>query len=117
MKTSFAGILGLALLVMAPGAQAAQLDGLWKTKSGDQAQFYACGKAHCVKLVSGKYQGQVIADDLMDDGTGVFSGHLRDPADDKVYSGQASLSDPQTLQLKGCALKIFCKSQYWTRLP
>lgn len=105
----------VAMMVIAGAASAAEIEGVWKTENGDQAQFYGCGKAMCIKLLSGKFKGQVISDDLSDDGTGQYSGSLRDPSDDKVYSGYAKIAGG-ALKLQGCALKIFCKTQTWARI-
>jgi uncharacterized protein (DUF2147 family) len=105
----------IAVAFLSTTASAAEIEGVWKTESGEQAQFYGCGKAMCIKLLTGDYKGQVISDDLADDGSGQYSGSLRDPSDDKVYSGHAKLSGG-ALKLQGCALKIFCKTQTWARV-
>ncbi len=43
-------------------------------------------------------------------------GRLYNPGDGKYYSGTISLVDHNHLKLKGCALKILCKSQTLTRV-
>jgi uncharacterized protein (DUF2147 family) len=103
------------VLLLAAPVSAAEIEGVWKTESGEQAQVYGCGSAFCIKLLTGDHKGQVISKDLVDDGSGQLSGSLRDPSDDKVYSGYASLKG-KNLKLQGCALKIFCKTQTWARI-
>ena len=114
LRLAAATALGLTLVGGAAKAEA--LEGVWKTESGEQTQSYACGGSICIKILTGKFKGEVIADNLANDGSGTYSGSIRDPADDKVYSGSATLADAKTLKLKGCALKIFCKTQTWVRL-
>lgn len=106
----------LAVLLHAPAVSAGGIEGVWKTESGEQAQLYGCGKAVCVRLLTGEFKGEVLSQDLVDDGSGQLAGTIRDPSDDKVYAGYAKLAGPQTMKLQGCALKIFCKTQTWTRL-
>lgn len=104
----------LAGLAATP-ALSAGITGVWKTEKGANAEVYACGKAVCIKLVDGDFKGRVISDDLVDDGSGAYSGSLTNPEDGRTYSGYATVAG-NALKLKGCALKIFCKSQTWTRV-
>ncbi|BBE73846.1 DUF2147 domain-containing protein [Oharaeibacter diazotrophicus] len=104
-----------AVLLAGPALAAGGVEGVWKTERGSNAEIYGCGKATCIKLIDGPYKGKIIADDLVDDGSGSYSGSLTDPESGKTYSGYASVSG-NALKLKGCALKIFCKSQTWTRV-
>ena len=46
---------------------------------------------------------------------GSYDRTITDPAEDKTYSGSGTVSGG-TLRLKGCVLKVLCKSQTWTRL-
>jgi uncharacterized protein (DUF2147 family) len=87
--------------------------GNWKTQSGETAAIAACGGAYCIKLKTGKYSGKQIG---RVSGSGAsYSGTITDPADDKEYSGAATISG-SSMALKGCALKIFCKTQNWTKM-
>jgi uncharacterized protein (DUF2147 family) len=43
-------------------------------------------------------------------------GHVYNPDDGKHYSGSISLVDSNHLKVKGCALRILCKSQTLTRV-
>lgn len=43
-------------------------------------------------------------------------GEVYNPDDGRTYSGSIEQTGPDTLQLEGCALRIFCKSQTWHRV-
>ena len=50
------------------------------------------------------------------DGGGQYSGEITDPANDKTYSGSASVSGG-SMKMKGCVLGgLICRSQTWTKL-
>ncbi|MGK6317530.1 DUF2147 domain-containing protein [Neorhizobium sp. DT-125] len=105
-----AGALALAATV----SQAAEpIEGNWKTASGETAAIGKCGTAYCVTLKTGKYAGKQIG--RLSGKAGEYSGEITDPAEDKTYSGSGSVSG-NALKMKGCVLKILCKSQTWTRL-
>ncbi len=114
MKRLFVLMASAALIAAAPAA-AEGIDGVWKTPKGSNAQIYGCGGARCVKLIDGPFKGKVLSSDMADDGSGSFSGSILNPEDGRTYSGYATVSGG-SLKLKGCALKIFCKSQVWTRV-
>ena len=42
---------------------------------------------------------------------------LYNPDDGRTYSGAIQLRGEDRLELKGCALKVFCQTQVWSRLP
>lgn len=115
MMRRFAAALAVFVLAAAPVSAAEGIDGVWKTPKGSHAQIYGCGGARCVKLIDGPFKGQVLSSDMADDGSGSWSGSLLNPEDGKTYSGYATLAGG-ALKLKGCALKIFCKSQTWQRV-
>ena len=79
------------------------IEGNWKTASGETAVIGPCGK-HAGKQI-GKLSGKGNS----------YSGDITDPANDKTYSGSGTVSG-NSLSMKGCVLKILCKSQTWTRL-
>lgn len=103
----------LAVMLAAPATAAEPIEGRWKTASGETAQIGACGGSYCVTLKTGKYAGKRIG--KMAGSGGTYVGEITDPADDKTYSGSGSVSGNK-LKMKGCVLKVFCKSQTWTRL-
>ena len=72
-----------------------------------------CGGAFCVTLKTGKHAGKQIGK-LSGKGNS-YSGEITDPANDKTYSGSGTVSG-NSLSMKGCVLKVLCKSQTWTRL-
>ncbi|MGK9050122.1 DUF2147 domain-containing protein [Neorhizobium sp. CSC1952] len=105
-----AGTLALAATV----SQAAEpIEGNWKTASGETAAIGKCGTAYCVTLKTGKYAGKQIG--RLSGKAGEYSGEITDPAEDKTYSGSGSVNG-NALKMKGCVLKVLCKSQTWTRL-
>ncbi len=88
--------------------------GNWKTESGETAAIGSCGGgAYCITLRTGKYAGKRIGR-LKGSGDS-YSGTITDPSDDKQYSGSAKVAG-KSMKLRGCALKIFCKTQSWRKL-
>jgi uncharacterized protein (DUF2147 family) len=86
--------------------------GNWKTQSGETAAITG-GGSYSITLKTGKHAGKTIG--ALSGGDGKYSGTITDPADDKQYSGSARVSGT-SMKLKGCALKVFCKTQTWTKL-
>ena len=112
MKRIVLAVLSLALANVAVQAAEPVL-GNWKTAHGETAKITACGGAYCITLVTGKFSGQQIG--KMSGAGADYEGEILDPQADKTYSGSAKVSGA-SLKLTGCALKIFCKSQTWSRL-
>ncbi|MBO3759592.1 DUF2147 domain-containing protein [Ciceribacter sp. L1K23] len=107
-------LLAAALVFTAASAQSAEpIVGNWKTASGATAQIAPCGGSYCVTLKSGKHSGKQIG--KMAGSGGTYKGTITDPEADKTYSGSGSVSG-NSLQMKGCVMSVFCKSQTWTRL-
>ena len=103
-----------ALALWAGSAIAAEpIEGDWKTEVGDTARIASCAEGFCITLVNGKYTGKEIGQ-LKGNG-GLYNGQITDPKDNKTYEGSAAVTGNH-LKLQGCVLKIFCKSQIWTRL-
>ncbi len=109
-KTGLAALIAAAFLVTP--AFAADIEGNWKTASGETANIAKCGSSFCIKLTTGQYSGKQIG---KVSGSGPYSGTITDPADNKTYSGKATVSG-SSMKMKGCALKIFCKTQTWNKL-
>ncbi|MGL4488088.1 MAG: DUF2147 domain-containing protein [Rhizobiaceae bacterium] len=86
--------------------------GNWKTQSGETAAISG-GGSFSIVLKTGKYAGKNIGS--MSGSNGKYSGTITDPADDKKYSGSARVSG-SSMKMKGCALKVFCKTQTWTKM-
>jgi uncharacterized protein (DUF2147 family) len=89
------------------------IEGNWKTQSGETAAITNCGGAYCVTLKTGKHSGKQIGKMT---GTGdKYKGSITDPANDKTYSGSASISG-SSMRMRGCVLGVLCKSQTWTKM-
>ncbi|MCK5933919.1 Uncharacterized conserved protein, DUF2147 family [Fulvimarina manganoxydans] len=102
-----------ALLIGAGAAGAAEpVVGSWKTASGETAKIAPCGNAYCITLQTGQFKGRQIG--RMSGSGGSYSGEITDPAANKTYAGSAKVNGA-SMKLTGCALKIFCKSQTWSR--
>jgi len=107
-------VLAIALLMTASAAFAEEpITGNWKTAAGDTAVIVPCGDSYCVTLKTGKYAGKQIG--KMQGKGNSYTGQLTDPSEDKTYSGSGTVSG-NSIKMQGCVLKIFCKSQTWTRL-
>ena len=87
--------------------------GSWKTASGETAKIAPCGGDYCITVTTGKFKGKQIG--KMSGSGADYEGEILDPQADKTYSGSAKVGGA-SLKLTGCALKIFCKSQTWSRL-
>lgn len=107
-------LLSTALLALATtGALANEpILGKWRAPGGGIVEVTTCGGSYCAQVVSGRHKGKAAG--RMSGSGGVYQGTVTDPRDDKTYSGRAAV-DGKVLKLKGCALKIFCKTQTWTR--
>ncbi len=105
-------VVSLALAFFASGAIAAEILGKWKTESGETAQISKCGDSFCIVLKTGKYKGQNIGKVKLSGNK--YKGTVRDPADDKTYTGSIVVNGNQ-LKMQGC-VAIFCKTQTWTRM-
>ncbi|MDZ7824599.1 MAG: DUF2147 domain-containing protein [Ahrensia sp.] len=101
-----------ALAMMTSSAFAADIEGNWKTASGETAAITKCGSAFCIKLKTGKYSGKQIG---QVSGAGPYNGTITDPTDNKTYAGRATVSG-SSMKMRGCALKVFCKTQTWSKL-
>ncbi len=108
-----AAVLGLVLL--AGTAYADPIEGNWKTEAGSTAAIANCGGAFCITLKNGEHAGKRIGK-MQANGANKYSGEITDPADDKTYSGKATVSG-NSLNMKGCVLGgLICRGQTWTRL-
>ena len=96
-----------------PAFSAEPIDGNWKTASGETAAIASCGDAFCITLKTGAHAGKRIG--RLSGSGASYSGEITDPKDDKTYSGSAAVSGT-ALKLKGCVMKVLCKSQNWSKL-
>ena len=114
MRMMIRAAIGLCAGLAAVAAMAAEpIEGNWKTASGETAAIAECGGGFCITVKTGRYAGKAIG--RLEGSGGSYDGTITDPAEDKTYSGSGTVSGG-TLRLKGCVLKVLCKSQTWTRL-
>ncbi|MEO0881148.1 MAG: DUF2147 domain-containing protein [Pseudomonadota bacterium] len=50
------------------------------------------------------------------DGEMWIGGRLHNPEDGRIYRGSIAQTGPDTLKLRGCAARVFCRTQTWRRL-
>ncbi|MBZ9724489.1 DUF2147 domain-containing protein [Mesorhizobium sp. CO1-1-7] len=103
-----------ATLILSGAAWADPIEGNWKTQAGDTAAISG-SSSFSITLKSGKYAGKTIGS-LKAAGDNKYTGNITDPANDKTYSGKATLSGA-SLKMSGCVLGgLICKSQTWHKL-
>ncbi|MEO3387813.1 DUF2147 domain-containing protein [Mesorhizobium sp. CAU 1741] len=100
-------------LAVAGPALADPIVGNWKTDSGATAQIAASGGGFTITLRSGQHNGKRIGQ-MQASGSGKYKGTITDPAEDKSYSGNATL-DGNRLAMQGCVAMVFCRTQNWQR--
>ena len=104
-----------ASMMMMGAAYCDPIEGDWKTDKGSTAGISSCGGSFCIKLKTGEHAGKSIGK-FKADGDNNYSGNITDPANDKTYSGKATLAG-SNLKMKGCVLGgLICRSQNWTKL-
>ena len=103
---------GLLIAALGSANAAEPVVGNWRTASGETASIAPCGHAFCISLTTGKFKGRQIG--RMSGSAGTYQGEITDPKADRTYAGKAEVSGA-SLKLTGCALKVFCKSQSWTK--
>jgi uncharacterized protein (DUF2147 family) len=110
MSVAFAG-----LLLVSTVAHADDIEGNWRTQSGETALIGSCGGGFCITLKTGKYAGRRIGN-MAASGGGKYAGEITDPASDKTYSGSATVSG-SSMKMSGCVLGgLICKSQTWKKM-
>ena len=107
-------IAAAALIALATtgGAQAASIEGKWRTQAGANAVISKCGGSFCIKITSGKHAGKQIG--KVSGSGSKYTGSVVNPEDNKTYSGRATVNG-NSLKLSGCVAKILCKTQNWSR--
>lgn len=106
-------VASLLAATTAPALAADPLEGHWLTEGQADAHFVPCPQGFCINLVSGDFKGQSIGYMALK-GPNKYEGEIRDPADNKTYTGKAKITG-STLEMQGCVL-IFCQTQNWSRL-
>lgn len=112
---------------------AADPAGFWLTETGSsRVRITPCGSGFCGTIVSAPGKGldaknpdpalrgrSVVGVQILDarhPQGGGYSGSLYNPNDGKTYSGSLKLTGPDTLEVSGCVMSVFCKQQTWTRV-
>lgn len=107
-------ITAAALLLAAGTAYADPIEGNWKTNSGETAAISG-GGPFSITIKTGKHAGKRIGS-FSASGGGKYTGKITDPANDKTYSGKATLSG-SNLKMSGCVLGgLICKTQNWKKM-
>lgn len=89
------------------------IEGKWRVSNGETVGVSSCGAGYCLVAETGKYKGKRIG---RVSGSGrSYTGEVTDPTTDKTYAGTATI-DGASLKLTGCAFKVFCRSQTWTKI-
>ena len=103
-----------AVLCLSGAALAADgIVGNWTTDSGETAAITGGGPFR-ITIKTGKHAGKRIGS-MSAAGDNKYEGEITDPANDKTYSGKATLSG-NALKMSGCVLGgLICRSQNWKR--
>lgn len=136
-------LLPLALAAMAltgvANAQSADPTGLWQTPTnGGQVRIARCGPALCGTLVTSnnirtnpnlldennsnralrtrRIQGVQMLSGFTGGPTEWRGGSVYNPADGRTYRGTITLTNANTLNLRGCVIAPLCRNQTWTRV-
>jgi len=109
-----------AALILSP-ALAAEPYGTWvRPSNGAEVSFFNCGGKLCGKVISrgasNAKVGTMIVRGAAKAGANEWKGKLLNPEDGKTYSGVITLVDADGLNLKGCALGVFCQGETWRRV-
>lgn len=112
MSTRIA-LAAAAVIALTATAQAASIEGRWRTESGANASIAKCGGAFCIDLTSGEHAGKRIGR-VSAQTAAKYTGTVTDPGNGKQYSGSAIVNG-NSLKLSGCVARVLCRSQSWTR--
>jgi uncharacterized protein (DUF2147 family) len=140
MKSIFAVALAPALLANAPAPQdAGGAVGRWRTQTHNAiVEIRRCGASICGRVLTSdvlrtnptlqdsknrdtalrtrQLRGLQILSGFKQDGNGWYGGKIYNAEDGKTYNADITLTNANTLNLRGCVFKPFCKTQTWTRV-
>lgn len=131
--------LATAALAAPASAQQADPTGLWQTPTnGGQVRIARCGQALCGTLVTSDHirtnpgaldennsnralRTRTLRNLPMLTGftggpTEWRGGSVYNPADGRTYRGTITLTNANTLNLRGCVVAPLCRTQTWTRV-
>ena len=131
---------GFALALAILGATHGGIEGLWKTPvdGGSLVRIEACGDSVCGRVVTSSrlrgfpgqtdvrnhrqaLRGRALRGLLILEGRPLGPGRwgdgwVYDPEEGATYQGAVRLLADGRLELKGCVMALFCRTQIWTRL-
>lgn len=130
---AWAGALVLGLAGPAAAQTTPDASGLWLTETGgSRVRIARCGAGYCGTLASVSGPGLdtqnpdaalrgrslvgvriMTADRAKGDG---FEGALYNPKDGKTYAGSLTLKGADVVEVSGCVMSVFCKTQTWKRV-
>lgn len=139
IRTLALAALACSALAAPASAQTADPTGLWQTPTnGGQVRISRCGQALCGVLVT---SNNIRANpDLRDENNSNRSlrtrtirnvqllsgftggptewrgGAVYNPEDGRTYRGTITLTNANTLNLRGCVVAPLCRNQTWTRV-
>lgn len=139
MKTSVLAALAVAAAALASPALASDPTGLWQTPTnGGQVRITRCGQALCGALVTSDHirtdpnardthnkneaqrtrtlRGLPMLSGFTGGPTEWRGGSVYNPADGGTYRGTITMTNDNTLRLRGCIVAPLCKTQTWTRV-
>jgi uncharacterized protein (DUF2147 family) len=106
--------------------------GTWKNPSGSvQIRAAVCGERVCGTIVYANEKAKadarrggtdpLIGVQLFEEfnarGTNQWRGRVFVPDMNRRVTGTATLIDENTIRVEGCAARIICRNQVWTRVP
>lgn len=129
----------VSALAAPAAAQSADPTGLWQTPTnGGQVRIARCGQALCGTLVTSAQiranpdqrdvnngdrdqRGRTLRNLPMLSGftggpTEWRGGSVYNPSDGRTYRGTITLTNANTLSLRGCVVAPLCRTQTWTRV-
>lgn len=110
----FGSIVQFKRCADAPENMCGRIIWLWETND-EHGQPRVDGKNPKRALRNRSLVGVEIVRDLRETSPGVWSnGALYNPDDGRTYTGTVRLKDG-ALELRGCALSVFCQTQTWRR--
>lgn len=139
MKTTIFAAAALAVSAFAAPALAGDPTGLWQTPTnGGQVRIERCGNALCGTLVTSAQiranpdqrdirnkdesqrdrtlRGLRMLSGFTGGPTEWRGGSVYNPEDGGTYRGTITMTNDNTLRLRGCIVAPLCKTQTWTRV-
>jgi uncharacterized protein (DUF2147 family) len=139
MKFSVLAAAAVVAAALASPALAGDPTGLWQTPTnGGQVRITRCGQALCGALVTSDHiraqpnardehnkdasqrnrplRGLTMLSGFTGGPTEWRGGSVYNPADGGTYRGTITMTNDNSLRLRGCIVAPLCKTQTWTRI-